>query len=202
MDYYREEKEGNFIGFTKPSHWVLIIDEAMHKLFWSTKKCNSKTTEFCYTLAAGVTSTLLAELEDTSKLLFNTYLLPMASTVKLSLIIVKRWRYWGWELTMILPKGCLLLSLISSAVVVVLIFQVQVPLDRCGTIRTWSVAMNALLQGKRLRLIPTMQSNWVHSIFKSDEREDDGVGDQLIEIQLASWKNIEWGIKSWYVFPL
>jgi hypothetical protein len=66
MDYYREEKEGNVIGPTKPSDRVLVIDEAMHEVFWPTKKRNSETTEFCYTLAAGVASTLLTELEDTS----------------------------------------------------------------------------------------------------------------------------------------
>ncbi len=59
MDYYREEKEGNVIGSTKPSDRVLVIDEAMHEVFWPTKKRNSETTEFCYTPAAGVTSMLL-----------------------------------------------------------------------------------------------------------------------------------------------
>ncbi len=43
----------------------------MHEVFWPTKKRNSKTTEFGYTLAAGVASTLLTELEDTSKATFD-----------------------------------------------------------------------------------------------------------------------------------
>ena len=71
MDYYREEKEGDVIGSTKPSDRVLVIDEAMHEVFWPTKKCNCKTTEFCYTLAAGVASTLSTEMEDTSKAPFE-----------------------------------------------------------------------------------------------------------------------------------
>ena len=62
MDYYKEEKERHVIGSMKLSDRVLVIDEAMHELFWTTKKCNSETTQYCYILAAGVATTLLTEL--------------------------------------------------------------------------------------------------------------------------------------------
>jgi hypothetical protein len=39
----------------------------MSELFWMTKTRNCETAEFCQTLAAGITTTLLMELEDSSK---------------------------------------------------------------------------------------------------------------------------------------
>ena len=93
MDYYKEEKEGNIIGSTKTSDRVLVIDKARHKLFWPTKKRNSETTQYCYILAAGITTTLLTELEDTSKATFE-YLSAAGEKyiVKLLLIAARRWQ--------------------------------------------------------------------------------------------------------------
>jgi len=71
MDYYKEEKEGHVISSMKLSDRVLVIDEAMPELFWPTKKCNSETTQYCYVLANGIATTLLIELEDTSKATFE-----------------------------------------------------------------------------------------------------------------------------------
>ena len=39
----------------------------MSELFWLTKTRNRETTEFCQTLASGIATTLLMELEDSSK---------------------------------------------------------------------------------------------------------------------------------------
>jgi hypothetical protein len=71
MDYYKEEKEEHVIGSMKLSDSVLVIDEALYDLFWPTKKCNSETTQYCYVLATGIATTLLTELEDTSKATFE-----------------------------------------------------------------------------------------------------------------------------------
>ena len=71
MDFYKEEKEGNIIGSSKQSDQVLVIDEAMHELFFPTKKRNQETTQMCQQLATGVATTLLVELEDTSKATFE-----------------------------------------------------------------------------------------------------------------------------------
>ena len=42
MDFYKEKKEGNVIGFNRKSDLTFDIDEAMHKIFWLTKQKNVK----------------------------------------------------------------------------------------------------------------------------------------------------------------
>jgi hypothetical protein len=55
----------------KTSDRVLVIDDALHELFWPTKKRNLETTQYCYTLATEIATTLLTELEDTTKATFE-----------------------------------------------------------------------------------------------------------------------------------
>ena len=71
MDFYKEEKEGNMIGSSKQSDRVVVIDEAMHELFFPMQKRNPETTQMCQQLTTDVAMTLLVELEDTSKATFE-----------------------------------------------------------------------------------------------------------------------------------
>jgi hypothetical protein len=82
MDFYKEEKEGNVIGSSKQSDRVLVINEAMHELFFPTKKRKRETTQMCQQLATGVATTLLVELEDTHKQHLSIYQLLVVSTVR------------------------------------------------------------------------------------------------------------------------
>jgi hypothetical protein len=67
LDYYKEDKMGNVIGSMIDSNRVRVIDLALHELFYPTKMRNRETTEFCFTLASGIATTIIIEMEDTKK---------------------------------------------------------------------------------------------------------------------------------------
>ena len=67
MTWYFEEKEYNPIGSTSKAQRVLSIDKGTEMLFYPTEKQNMQTNELCSTLAAGLASCLILELEDPRK---------------------------------------------------------------------------------------------------------------------------------------
>jgi len=71
LNYYLEEKEGDVVGSSKKEDRVLAIDEALAEVFWPTLDSNRETTELCIELARGIATTILLELEDTSKATHN-----------------------------------------------------------------------------------------------------------------------------------
>jgi hypothetical protein len=64
MTWYFEEKESNPIGSTSKAHRVLSVDKGTEMLFYPTDKQNMQTSELCSTLASGLASCLILELED------------------------------------------------------------------------------------------------------------------------------------------
>ena len=67
MTWYFEEKESNPIGSTSKAHRVLSVDKGTEMLFYPTDKQNMQTSELCSTLASGLASCLILELEDPRK---------------------------------------------------------------------------------------------------------------------------------------
>ena len=67
MTRYFEEKEINPIGSTSKAHCVLSVDKGTEMLFYPTDKQNMQTSELCSTLASGLASCLILELEDPRK---------------------------------------------------------------------------------------------------------------------------------------
>jgi len=64
MTWYFEEKESNPIGSTSKAHRVLSVDKGTEMLFYPTDKQNMQTSELRSTLASGLASCLILELED------------------------------------------------------------------------------------------------------------------------------------------
>ncbi len=48
MNYYKEEKEGNVVGSFNAKDRVIVIDEAMHELFWTKLQCCVKTKQVAF----------------------------------------------------------------------------------------------------------------------------------------------------------
>ena len=67
MTWYYEEKECNSIGSSSKSQRVLSVDKGTEMLFFLTEKQNMQTDELCMTLASGLATCLLLELEDSRK---------------------------------------------------------------------------------------------------------------------------------------
>jgi len=67
MTWYFEEKESNPIESTSKAHRVLSVDKGTEMLFYPTDKQNMQTSELCSTLASGLASCLILELEDPRK---------------------------------------------------------------------------------------------------------------------------------------
>ncbi len=67
MTWFFEEKECNTIGSSSKSQHVLSVDKGAEMLFYPTEKQNMQTNELCSTLAAGLASCLILELEDPRK---------------------------------------------------------------------------------------------------------------------------------------
>ena len=67
MTWYFEEKESNPIGSTSKAQRVLSVDKGTEMLFYPTDKQNMQTSELCATLASGLASCLILELEDPRK---------------------------------------------------------------------------------------------------------------------------------------
>jgi len=67
MTWYFEEKESNPIGSSSKAQRVLSVDKGTEMLFYPTEKQNMQTDDMCSTLAAGLASCLILELEDPRK---------------------------------------------------------------------------------------------------------------------------------------
>ena len=67
MTWFFEEKECNTIGSSSKSQCVLSVDKGAEMLFYPTEKQNMQTNELCSTLAAGLATCLILELEDPRK---------------------------------------------------------------------------------------------------------------------------------------
>ncbi len=67
MTWYFEEKESIPIGSTSKAQRVLSVDKGIERLFYPTDKQNMQTSELCATLASGLASCLILELEDPRK---------------------------------------------------------------------------------------------------------------------------------------
>ena len=64
MTWFFEEKECNTIGSSSKSQRVSSVDRGAEMLFYPTEKQNMQTNELCTTLAAGLATCLILELED------------------------------------------------------------------------------------------------------------------------------------------
>jgi hypothetical protein len=67
LDDYKEDKMGNVIGSMIDTNRAHVIDLALYELFYPTHMHNHETTEFCFTLASGIATTIIVEMEDTKK---------------------------------------------------------------------------------------------------------------------------------------
>jgi hypothetical protein len=67
MTWFFEEKECNTIGSSSKSQRVLSVDKGAEMLFYPTEKQNMQTNELCMTLADGLATYLILELEDPRK---------------------------------------------------------------------------------------------------------------------------------------
>ena len=67
MTWFFKEKECNTIGSSSKSQHVLSVDIGVEMLFYPTEMQNMQTNELCLTLAAGLATCLILELEDHRK---------------------------------------------------------------------------------------------------------------------------------------
>ncbi len=67
MTWFFEEKECNTIGSSSKSQRVLSVDKGAEMLFYPREKQNMQTNDLCSTLAAGLATCLILELEDPRK---------------------------------------------------------------------------------------------------------------------------------------
>ena len=67
MTWFFEEKECNTIGSSSKSQRVLSVGKGAEMLFYPTEKQNMQTNELRTTLAAGLATCLILELEDPRK---------------------------------------------------------------------------------------------------------------------------------------